>query len=108
MSFYEFFAVSKNFVSLTCIKGFDFDTAKVDFSSLIFPYLRDAMVVSENESDFQFIVNVLENSIPQDRGFLKSLVLSHSPSLHPNTRYPVDYAQLSTSLIKVIEVWIFL
>jgi hypothetical protein len=105
MSFDELSAVSKKLGSLICLKGFDFDTSQFDVSSLIFPSLKEVKVVSENESDLKFIVNVLENSIPQGRGFLKSLVVRRSLSIHPSTNPSV---QLSTSLINIIEVRISL
>jgi hypothetical protein len=104
MSFDELSAVSKSMVSLTCMKGFDFSTAQVDISSLIFARLEKVMVESEKDSDLQFITTVLENSIPQGQRFLKSLVLCRSPSDQPTTNSSVDYPQIIPSLIKVIEV----
>jgi hypothetical protein len=103
MSFEEVSAVSKNLVSLRCMNGFDFDTAQVDISSLIFPCLERVVVKSEKNSDMQFITTVLENSIPHGRGFLKSLRLRLLRA-HPTTNSSVDYFRLSTSLIKVIKV----
>jgi hypothetical protein len=96
MSFDELSIVSKNLVKLLCSKGFDFldfDNTQIDMSLLVFPHLEKV-----------FIVNVLKNSIPQGRGFLKSLVLCHSSSDQPTTNSSVDYSQLIPSLIKVIEV----
>jgi hypothetical protein len=91
-------------VSLTCLKGLDFDTAQVDVSSLIFPRLKEVRFVSEIASESQFITTVLENSIPQGRVFLKSLILMNSRSARPTTNSSVDYDQLIPSLIKIIEV----
>jgi hypothetical protein len=79
LSFDELSAISKNLVSLTCLKGFDFSTAQVDISSLIFTRLKKVRVESENYSELNFIVNVLENSIPQGQGFLESLCLRLFP-----------------------------
>jgi hypothetical protein len=104
LSFDELSAVSKNLVSLRCMNGLDFDTAQVDITSLIFPYLEDVDFMSKNDSDLQFIATVLKNSIPQGRVFLKRLVLRSLRSAHPTTNSSVDYAQVITSLIKVIEV----
>jgi hypothetical protein len=108
MSFEELSAVSKNLVSLACLKGFDFDAAQVDISPLIFPFLEKFMVESEKDSDMQFIANVLENSIPQGRVFLKRLVLKYLRSAQPSYISSVEYAHLSTSLIKIIQVRILL
>jgi hypothetical protein len=104
MSFDELSTVSKNLVSLACLQGFDFDHVGIDISSLVFPCLENVKLSSDNASDMQFIANVLENSIPQGRVFLKSLVLRSLRSAHPTTNSSVDYAQVKTSLIKVIEV----
>jgi hypothetical protein len=106
MSFDELSAVSKYLVSLTCMKGFDIDTAQVDISSLRYPRLEKVKVESEKDSDLQFIANVLENSIPQGRVFLKSLVLRHIIVATEDSS--VDYSQLSASLVKIIQVWILL
>jgi hypothetical protein len=65
MSFEELSSVSKNLVSLRCMKGFDVDTAQFDISSLIFKRLEKFEVKSEIDSDFQFIATILKNSIPQ-------------------------------------------
>jgi hypothetical protein len=108
MSFDELSAVSKNLVSLGCSKGFDFDTAQVDISSLIIPRLERVAVDSENNHDLQFITTVLENSIHRGRGFLKSLVLRSLLSTQPTSNSSVDYVQLITSLIKIIKVRILL
>jgi hypothetical protein len=105
MSYDEISAVSKSIVSLTCMKGFDFGPAHVDISSLIFTRLKKVDFKSEKDSDFQFIATVLKNSIPQGRGFLKSLFLMNSRSAYPTTNSSVGYAQFIPSLIKVIEVW---
>jgi hypothetical protein len=59
------------------------------------------MVASEQDPDFQSIAIILKNFIPQGRQYLKSLRLVDSDISIAGT---VDYAQLSTSLIKVIEV----
>jgi hypothetical protein len=104
MSFDELSAVSKNLVTLECLKGFAVDTAQVDISSLIFKRLERVKVKSENDSDLQFIATALENSIPRGRRFLKSLQLCNPPSDQPSSNSSVDFAQLSTSLIKIIEV----
>jgi hypothetical protein len=53
-----------------------------------------------------FAVNVLENSIPQGREYLKSLSIFDSSDI--SMAGTVNYAQLSTSLIRVIEVLISL
>jgi hypothetical protein len=98
MSFDELSAVSKNLISLTCMKGFDFDTPQADISSLIFPSLQEVRVVSEKD-DLHFIATVLENSIPRGLGCLKILFLFHSPS-----DQPLDFAKMIPSLINVIEV----
>jgi hypothetical protein len=103
MSFGEFSVASKNLVSLTCINGFDFNSAHVDMSSLIFTRLKKVKVESENDYDLQFIVNVLENSIPKGRGFLKSLDLIVTSSNSP-VNSTVNYAQVIPLLSKVIEV----
>jgi hypothetical protein len=95
-------------VSLTCSKGLDFDTAQVDISSLIFRHFERVRVDSENDADLQFIATVLENSIPQGRGFLKSLVLNDSRTFHDDSTSSVDYRNLIISLIKIIEVQISL
>jgi hypothetical protein len=101
----ELSSVSKNLVSLRCMKGFDFDPAQVDMFSLKFPRLKMVEIESQNGSDFQFIVNVLENSFPQGQGLLQSLFLRHSRSAYPTTNSSVEYDhQLIPSLIKVIEV----
>jgi hypothetical protein len=107
MSYEELLAVSKELSSLTCLKGFDFDTAEVDFSGLIFSHLEKVIVVGKTDSDLRFIMTVLENSIPQGPGFLKSLFLFQSPS-DPTDIASVEYGQLITSLIKIIEVRISL
>jgi hypothetical protein len=104
MSFEELSLIPKSLRSLKCFKGFDFVTAQVDISSLIFPRLEKVRVDSENDSDLQFIVNVLENSIPQ----LKDLFLRISTSDAFTTDSSVDYVILCTSLIKVIKVRISL
>jgi hypothetical protein len=108
MSFEELSAVSKNLVSLACLKGFDVDTAQVDISPFIFTRLKKVDFKSEKDSDFQFIATVLKNSIPQGRVFLKRLVLRSLRSAHPTTNSSVDYAQVITSLIKILEVWFLL
>jgi hypothetical protein len=87
-----------NLVSLTCLKGVD--TAQVDISSLIFTCLEKVTFVSENESDMQFITTVLENSIPQGRGFLKSLFLRHiivATTNSPPPKIAIDGVISSTS-----------
>jgi hypothetical protein len=104
MSFEELSAVSKSMVSLRCMKGFDFGTAQVDLSGLIFSRLETVEVWSEKDTDLQFTATVLENSIPQGRGFLKSLVLGHTASARPFRNSSVDYVQFSTSLIRIIKV----
>jgi hypothetical protein len=95
MSFDELSAISKSMVSLICMKGFDFDHSHVDIRPLIFPCLEKVKVLSENDSDLQFIATILKNSIPQWRGFLKSLVLRNSSSSR-SVNSPVDNAQLIT------------
>jgi hypothetical protein len=101
MSFDELSAVSKDMNSISCDSGFNFNTSIVDTSALIFPHLEEVEVKSFNFFDLQFIATVLENSIPQGRGFLKNLLLRQTP--RPGISY-VDYGKLSASLIKVIEV----
>jgi hypothetical protein len=104
LSFAELTTIPKSLRSLTCWKGFDSDTTQVDISSLRFPRLEKVKVESEKDSDLQFIATVLKNSIPQGRGFLKSLFLEHYSSVPHTTNSSVEYGQLSTHLIKVIEV----
>jgi hypothetical protein len=104
VSFDELSAVSKNLISLICHKGFDIDTSIVDQSALIFSRLEEVVVTSWNCSDFQFIATVLDNSIPpQGRTCLKKLVFRLFRPVRP-TATSVDYTQLNSSLIKVIEV----
>jgi hypothetical protein len=106
MSFAELSTISKSLVSLICLKGFDVasDTAQVEISSLIFQRLENVVFKSENVSDLHFITTFLENSIPQGRGFLKSLHLCIPPSALSTTNSSVDFAQFTASLIKIIEV----
>jgi hypothetical protein len=104
MCYDELSAVSKDLVSLTCMKGFDFITEQDDISSLIFQRLENVLSKSENDSELHFITTVLENSIPQGRGFLKSLQLSIPPSALSTTNSSVVHAQFTASLIKIIEV----
>jgi hypothetical protein len=94
MSFEELSAVSKSMVLLRCMKGFDFDPAHVDISSLRFPHLEKVTVVSKN------------SIIPQGRVFLKSLILIHSP-LYRRVNASINREQFIYSLIKIIEVWDF-
>jgi hypothetical protein len=103
MSFDELSTVSKNLVALRCDFGFDFDTSIVDISELIFPFLEKVVVKSKKNSDLQFIATVLENSIPQSRGVLKSLFLGCAPAENLTDVY-VDYRLLASSLIKVVKV----
>jgi hypothetical protein len=104
MSFEEISNVSKKLVRLICLKGFDFDTSIVDQSALIFSRLEEVVVTSWNGADIQFIATILENSItPQGRTCLKKLVLKLFRPVRP-TAPSVDYTQLNSSLIKVIEV----
>jgi hypothetical protein len=111
MSFAELSTVSKNLVSLTCLKGFAFDTAisilrfRVDLPLLILSRLEEVKFSSGNVSDLHFIIYALENSIPQCRGGLKKLILRHNPLVHID-RSSYDDKKFSTSLIKVIEVCI--
>jgi hypothetical protein len=105
MSFEELSAVSMNLVSLRCDFGLGFDTSIVDLSALIFPELETVEIESEKESDLQFFASVLENSIPQGRGCLKTLQLEYAPLDSPVDEH-VDYGLLAASLNKVIEVWI--
>jgi hypothetical protein len=107
----ELSSVSKNLVSLGCLKGFDFDYAQVDMSSMVFPRLERVRVESVKCSDLILITNVMENSIPQGRAFLKHLVLRLLDAMnesHHLNNLSVDYAQfctsLSASLINIIEV----
>jgi hypothetical protein len=104
MSFDELSDVSKNLVSLTCLQGFEFNTARVDMSSLIFPRLEIVEIESQNISDLQFIATVLKNSIPQGQGFLKSLFLRLSRRYRSFNSF-FDHDQYIYSLIKIIEVW---
>jgi hypothetical protein len=92
-------AVSINLVSLECDSGFDFDTAQIDVSLLRFASLKEITVKSKEGSDLQWIVKVLENSIPQGRGFLKKLdIMRNSPTTFSAS------AQFPESLKRVIEV----
>jgi hypothetical protein len=93
MSFKELSAASKNLGSLTCLKGLDFDTSVADLSLLRFERLEKVDIECNNASEFQFIANVLENSIPQGRQYLKSLRLVDSDISIAGT---VDYAQLQS------------
>jgi hypothetical protein len=58
MFFEELSAVSKSLASLSCSKGFNFFTAQVDISSLIFSRMERVEVLSEKDKDFQFVVNI--------------------------------------------------
>jgi hypothetical protein len=104
MSVNELSAVSKDLVSLKFLNGLDAVTAQVDMPLLVFPRLEKVEVETENDLDLLFIATVLENSIPQGRGFLKKLYLNYLP-LQPYYLF-VEYARLNMSLIKIIEVWI--
>jgi hypothetical protein len=85
----ELSAVSGKLISLTCGDGF-YLPAQADLSLLQFSRLELVYVRCQNDSDLQFIMNIIENSSGCD--FLKKLKLF------------LDIDLSTTSLIKIIEV----
>jgi hypothetical protein len=104
MSVDELSAVSNTLISLTCRDGFELPPNQADIPLLQFLRLENVDVRCKNVSDLQFILSLLENSIPSSgHGFLKKLELLQPPSVTSISSADTEQL-LNMSLTKVIKV----